>query len=99
MGLLEYQAVPSLCEVAHDGYTVYIYNITAEGNSISSHLGISCQGNQYGTKKADVTVIKDKITPAGSLSSSQPGGPPCWFSPLAFGLIDRKWRLAPSRGG
>jgi hypothetical protein len=28
-----------------------------------------------------------KITPAGSLSSSQPGGPPCWASPLAFGLI------------
>jgi hypothetical protein len=22
-----------------------------------------------------------------SLSSSQPGGPPCWTSPLAFGLI------------
>ncbi len=25
--------------------------------------------------------------PAGSLSSSQPGGPPCWASPLVFGLI------------
>jgi hypothetical protein len=24
---------------------------------------------------------------AGSLSSSQPGGPPCWTNPLAFGLI------------
>ncbi len=23
----------------------------------------------------------------GSLSSSQPGGPPCWTSPLAFGLF------------
>ncbi len=31
--------------------------------------------------------ITYKITPAGSLSSSQPGRPPCWASPLAFGLI------------
>jgi hypothetical protein len=29
-------------------------------------------------------AITYKITPAGSLSSSQPGGPPCWASPLAF---------------
>ncbi len=28
-----------------------------------------------------------KSHPAGSLSSSQPGGQPCWASPLAFGLI------------
>jgi hypothetical protein len=27
------------------------------------------------------------ISRAGSLSSSQPGGPPNWVSPLAFGLI------------
>ncbi len=31
--------------------------------------------------------ITFKVTPAGSLSSSQPGGPPCWTSPLACGLI------------
>ncbi len=30
---------------------------------------------------------KSKITPAGSLSSCQPGGSPCWASPLTFGLI------------
>jgi hypothetical protein len=29
-----------------------------------------------------------KITPAKSISSSQPGGPPCWTRPVAFGLID-----------
>jgi hypothetical protein len=29
---------------------------------------------------------RTKSRPAGSLSSSQPGGPPCWASPLAFGL-------------
>ncbi len=30
---------------------------------------------------------RTKITPAGSPSSSQPERPPCWDSPLAFGLI------------
>ncbi len=28
-----------------------------------------------------------KINPAGSLSSSQPGRPPCWTTPLAFDII------------
>jgi hypothetical protein len=28
--------------------------------------------------------------PAGPLLSSQPGGPPCWVSPLAFGIIGWK---------
>jgi hypothetical protein len=28
-----------------------------------------------------------KITPAGSLSSSQPDRPPCWATSLAFGLF------------
>ncbi len=33
------------------------------------------------------TSITYKIPPAGPLSSSQSGGPPCWASPLAFGLL------------
>ncbi len=32
---------------------------------------------------------RTKSHPAGSISSSQPGGPPCWASSLAFGLIGR----------
>ncbi len=39
------------------------------------------KGRQYGPS------ITYKITTAGSLSSSRPGGPPCWTSHLAFGLI------------
>jgi hypothetical protein len=31
--------------------------------------------------------LRTKSHPAGSISSSHPGGPPCWASPLAFGLI------------
>ncbi len=67
---------------------VYIFYIIAAGNSISSQLGGPCQGNRYGWEKAGGTARPSctKPTPAGSLSSSQPGGPPCWASPLAFGL-------------
>jgi hypothetical protein len=60
------------------------YTMTAAGNSVSSQLGSSYQGNRYGKEKAGGTY---KITPACSLSSSQPGGPPCWASPLDFGPI------------
>jgi len=69
---------------------VYICLITAAGIAISSQLGSSCQGNRYGAEKAGGTApsIMYKITPAGSLSSSQPCGPPCWASPLAFSLIE-----------
>ncbi len=53
---------------------VSIYYITADGNSISSELRSSCQVNRYGTDKAGGTArpSSTKITPAGSLSSSQP---------------------------
>ncbi len=56
MGRLENQAMPSLRDVVHAWWTVvYIYYITAAGNSSSSQLGNSCQGNRYGT------LIKKKI--------------------------------------
>jgi hypothetical protein len=51
---------------------VYIYYITAAGNSISRQLGSSYQGNQYCMEKTGGIgpFITYKITPAG------PGGPP-----------------------
>jgi hypothetical protein len=36
--------------------------------------------------------ITYKIKPAGSISSCQPGGPPCWVSPLAFDLLGDIYR-------
>jgi hypothetical protein len=42
---------------------------------------------RYGKGRRHGPSITYKITSAASLSSSQPGGPPCWTSPLAFGLI------------
>jgi hypothetical protein len=46
------------------------------------------KGKRYGRS------ITYKITPAGSLSSSQPIGPPCWASSLAFGLVGLNFRLS-----
>jgi hypothetical protein len=48
--------MPSLCDVAHDGCLCTFTNITAPGNSISSQLGSSCQGNRYGIEKAGGTA-------------------------------------------
>jgi hypothetical protein len=45
MGLLEYQAMPSMRDVDHDGILcTFTIHITAAGNSNSSQLGSSCQG-------------------------------------------------------
>jgi hypothetical protein len=84
MGLREYPAILSLHDVLHDGW---LCTFTIRYNS-RSQLGSSCQGNRYcmdGKGRRYGPSITDKITPAGSLSHSQPGGPPCWASPLAFG--------------
>jgi hypothetical protein len=43
--------------------------------------GVVRQGRRHGRPS------RTKSHPAGSISSRQPGGPPCWTSPLAFGLI------------
>jgi hypothetical protein len=49
---------------------------------------LSWQPVRYGKGRRYGPFITNKIAPpAGSLSSSQPGGPPCWTSPLAFDLI------------
>jgi hypothetical protein len=70
---------------------VYIYYITnqLEIPSASSWKFLSGQVVYYGKDRQYGLSITYKIKPAGSLFSSQPGGPPCWASPLAFGLIGR----------
>ncbi len=70
-------------------YIYYTYNSSWKFNHLAAG-GSFCQGNRCGTEKAgDGLSITYKITPTRSLSSSQPGEPPCWTSPLAFGLIGR----------
>ncbi len=66
-----------------------VYNITAAGNSISSQLGSSCHGNRYGAEKASDTArpLRKNSHLSGYSSPVGQAGPPCWASPLSFGLI------------
>jgi hypothetical protein len=59
-----------------DGCMRLLYN---SSSSISSQLGI--------VRKRQALRTVHHIRNHNILSSSQPGGPPCWASPLAFGLI------------
>ncbi len=77
MGLLEFQAMPSLRDVAHDG----VHLVTNQPQTGAS--GVVRQGRWHGPS------ITTKSHPARSLSSSLTGGTACWTSPLAFGLIGR----------
>ncbi len=81
MGLLEYYAMPSLLDAAHDGVLCTFSNRRAPDRG--NWCGPSCRAG--GMNRPSCT----KTHSAGSLSSSQSGGPPCWASPLAFGLIVR----------
>jgi hypothetical protein len=70
------------------------YYITAAGNSINSQLcsvqllSVSGQTVRFGGKDRRYgQSITHKIPPVGQLSSSQPDGPLCWVSPLAFDLV------------
>ncbi len=78
MGLLEYKAMPSLRDVAHDGVLCTFSNSSAprRGQVV------------WPVRQAAWTVHHvQNHTLLGSLSSSQPGGPPSQASPLTFGLI------------
>ena len=72
---------------------VHSYNVTAAGNSISSQLGSSCQGNRYSKKRQAVRPVHHIQNHACRVTLLQP----CWASPLAFGLIgcNRDWFWMP----
>ncbi len=89
-----YQDMPSSRLVTHDGVLCTFSNRSAPDRG--KWCGdVVRQGRRQGLS----TVHR----PAGTLFSSQPGGPPCWATPLAFGLIAPpsttvNWLLA-ARGG
>ncbi len=85
MGLLEYQAMYSLRDLAHDGVLCTFINTVDQAQTGAN--GVVRQDRWHGRP------LCTKSHPAGSLSSSQSGGPPCWASPLAFGLIDCTHRV------
>jgi hypothetical protein len=78
MGLLEYQVMPSSRDVAHDG-VLCTFSIKISPRPGQMVWSVRAGGMDRSSRT--------KSHPAGSLSSSQPGGPPCWASSLDFGLI------------
>jgi hypothetical protein len=74
VGLLEYHVMPSFRDVAHDGVLCTFSNRSAPDPG-------------YVVWSVRAGGMDRPSHPAGSLSSSQPGRPPCWASSLAFGLI------------
>jgi hypothetical protein len=74
--LLESHAMPSLRDLAHDGVLCIFSNRSAPDRAKWWPVGSVRAGG-----------MDRPSHPAGSLSSSQPGGPPCWARPLFFGLI------------
>ncbi len=72
---IEFQAMTSLRDIAHDGVLcTFIKRSAPDRGKLCGPSGQSAWAVHH--------VQNDKITPFGSLSSSQPGGPPCWASPL-----------------
>ncbi len=74
---------------------VHIYYITADAkfHQLAAGQLLSGQPVQYGKGWQYGPSITYKTTPALQGHSPQPGGPPCWASPLAFGLIGCYLRL------
>ncbi len=66
---LEYQAMPSLRYVAHDGVLCTFSKGSAPQTGAS---GVVRQGRRHGDR-----LLHTKLHPVGPLSSSQPGGTPC----------------------
>ncbi len=67
---------------------MYIYYITAAVNSVSSQLGSSRLGDRYSAEKAGGAARPSRTkSHRPNHSPPVPGGPPCWASPLAIGLI------------
>jgi hypothetical protein len=81
----------SLRDVAHDGW-LCTFN-TKQQLEITSANSWAAPVQTTGTvrkRQAVRPVHHLQNHTCWALSSSQPGGPPCWTSPLAFGLIGRK---------
>ncbi len=88
MVLPGYQAMSSLRNVAHDEWLcTFAKQKQLEAPSARSWAApVKATGTVRKRQAVHGPSITCKITPTGSLSSSQPGGPPAWASLLAFGL-------------
>ncbi len=89
-----YTRVPGhafLFDVVHDGWWLcYSYSYSWNFHQLAAGQLLSGQPVRYGKAGGTARPSPTKShLPAGPLSSRQPGGPPCWASPLAFGLIEK----------
>ncbi len=83
---LEFWPMPALSDKAHDG----VLRTFSTRQPLNLPEACCCAGSRPGQASWQVACTgpsQPKISTGGSLSSSQPGGPPCWASPLVFGLI------------
>jgi hypothetical protein len=72
-----------------------LYNSSWKFHQLAARQLMSGQQVRYGKGRGYGTSITYKITPARSLSSLKPDGPPCWVSPLAFALIGCHCLICP----
>jgi hypothetical protein len=80
--------MPYLCDVAHDGFLCTFSNRSApDGGKWCGPLGQAAWSVRAGGL---VRPSRTQSHPAGPPFSSKLGMPPCWASPLAFGLIGTK---------
>ncbi len=94
MSLPEYQIMlPSMT----DGCAHLQYNSSWKFHQLAAGQLLSWQSVLYGKGMRYSPSIMYKITHDGSLSPSQPGGPSCRVSPLAFSLIEYNCLSKPHR--
>jgi hypothetical protein len=80
-GLLWHQAMPScVTELLTDGCVHLLYKNSWKFHQFAAGQLLSGKTVQYRKGSRYGPFMTYKITPAGSLSYSQPGGPPCWAS-------------------
>ncbi len=93
LDLLEYQAMPSLRDVAHEGWlcTFTIQQSSWKFRQLPSGQVLSGQPLLYRKDRRYVLSCPShtKSHLPGHPSPASQAGPPCWASPLSFGLIGR----------
>ncbi len=85
--------LPCVTLLMTDGCVHLLYNSCRKFHQLAAGQLLSGQPVRYGKARRYGQSITFKITPAESHSSRQPGGPPCWTSPLAFGLLGHSCKL------
>ncbi len=79
--------LPFVTQLMTDGCVHLLYNISQKFHQLTAGQLLSGKPVRYGKGRQYSPSITYKITHAGSRSFCEPGGPPCWPSPSAFGLI------------